>query len=332
MSDPVAVIGAGSWGTALAVALSREGGQTRLWGHLPEALAEMEALRCNSQYLPGVVFPATLQICADLAECLDGVQDVLVVVPSGVFRSVLKQLQPLWTADKRLVWGTKGFEHGARKLLHQVAEEELGAEVPLAVLSGPSFAGEVALGMPTALTIASDDSTFATEFAQRLSGDSLRVYISGAVVATEVGGAVKNPMAIAAGISDGLGFGANARAALITRGLAEITRLGVALGAAPESFAGLAGVGDLLLTCSDDQSRNRRMGLAIAAGRSQAEAAAEIGQVVEGIQTTREVLALAHQLGVEMPIIEQLYGVLFEDVPPRAAVTALFSRSLQVEP
>jgi glycerol-3-phosphate dehydrogenase (NAD(P)+) len=220
---------------------------------------------------------------------------------------------------------------GSGRLLHQIAEEVLGPERPYAVVSGPTFAGEVARGLPTACTVASGDAEFAADIAGWLHNETFRAYTSADVVGLQLGGAVKNVLAIAAGISDGLGFGANARAALITRGLAEIQRLGLAMDGLQETFMGLAGMGDLVLTCTDNQSRNRRFGLALAAGKSQQQAQDEIGQVVEGVQTAQVVVGLAREQGVEMPITEQVHRVLYEGVDPRAAVHELFQRALKAE-
>jgi glycerol-3-phosphate dehydrogenase (NAD(P)+) len=231
----------------------------------------------------------------------------------------------------RVAWATKGFELETGKLPHQVATEVLGMGVPTAVLSGPTFAREVGLGLPTAMTVASRDREYAMELAQRLSGARFRAYASTDMVGVEVGGATKNVLAIGAGISDGLGFGANTRVALITRGLAEMMRLGVALGANKDTFMGLTGLGDLVLTCTDDQSRNRRFGLALAAGKSSDEAQLEIGQVVEGVLAARAVTAVARTYRVEMPIAEQISKVIYDGAPPREAVAVLMARAIKAE-
>ena len=268
----IAVIGAGSWGTALAMQFARSGRRVRLWGRDESQLDTMTADRSNTRYLPGVDFPENLIVEPDLNACLAGVRDVLVSVPSHGLRDTLTQIAPLLENDARVCWATKGFELSTGKLPHQVAMEILGESRPMAVLSGPTFATEVGQGLPTAMTIADNDPDFAGELATTLSGNNFRAYTSGDILGVEVGGAVKNVLAIGAGISDGLGFGANTRIALINRGLVEMTRLGVALGASPDTFMGLAGMGDLVLTCTDDQSRNRRMGLALAAGKTVEEA------------------------------------------------------------
>ena len=326
----IAVLGAGSWGTALAVLLAGNGAQVRLWGHLAADVERLRADRENRQFLPGVKFPSGLEPLSDLQAAVEDVDEVLVVVPSHAFRAVTEALVPVLARGVALSWATKGFEPETGLLLHEVAATVLPGR-PLAVLSGPSFAGEVAQGLPTAITIASTDPAHAARVAGYLHGETFRAYTSDDVVGVQVGGAAKNVMAIAAGIADGLGFGANSRAALITRGLAEITRLGLALGGRPETFMGLAGLGDLTLTCTDNQSRNRRMGLALARGLSIAEARAEIGQEVEGVATAREVYRKSRDLGVEMPITEQTYLVLYEGLAPLAAVQALLGRRQRPE-
>lgn len=325
------VLGAGSWGTALAIQFSRAGRPTVLWGRDREQMAAMADARMNQRYLPDAPFPSNLVVEADLDEALAGARDILVVVPSHAFREMLQQISPFCGAGTRIAWATKGFELETGKLPHQVAEDVLGPDVPLAVLSGPTFAKEVGAGLPTAMTVASSDTGFARELAESLSSEAFRAYTSSDISGVEVGGAVKNVLAIGAGISDGLGFGANTRVALINRGLVEMMRLGVALGAQRETFMGLAGMGDLVLTCTDDLSRNRRMGLMLAAGKSVAEAQTEIGQVVEGIQAARAVWQVAHRQGVDMPITEQIYRILYEGQSPSSAVEALMARDLRPE-
>jgi glycerol-3-phosphate dehydrogenase (NAD(P)+) len=331
---PIVVLGAGSWGTALAIQLARTKPVT-LWGHDPELMARLAEQRVNERYLPGIRLPDRVLINADLETSVREAQDILVVVPSHAFRSVLTAMQPYLGEDSRLLWATKGLESGSGKLLHEVAQEVLGDNVPIAVVSGPTFAREVAEGLPTAVTVASADARFAHDMAERLHSKTFRAYTSDDVIGVEVGGAVKNVLAIAAGIADGLGFGANARTALITRGLAEMMRLGESLGGQlgghRETFMGLAGLGDLVLTCTDDQSRNRRLGLALGQGRSLEEALAGIDQVVEGVQTAREVHDLALSQGVDMPITEQVYAVLYEAREPKDAVQALLNRDQKAE-
>ncbi len=297
-------------------------------------LDELEAMverRENVRYLPGIPFPPNLSACPDLAECLADARDVLVAVPSHGLRGTLEAIKPLLGPDTRVCWATKGFELHTGKLPHQVAAEVLGADRKMAVLSGPTFAKEVGAGLPTAMTIAANDPEFAASLARSLSSGTFRAYTSDDIIGVEVGGAVKNVLAIAAGMSDGLGFGANTRIALINRGLVELMRLGVALGAKRETFMGLAGMGDLVLTCTDNLSRNRRMGLALAAGKSIDEAQQEIQQVVEGVLAAEAVKEVADELGIEMPICRQVYGILYEGVDPRAAVEALMTRQLKSE-
>ncbi|HET7176916.1 MAG TPA: NAD(P)H-dependent glycerol-3-phosphate dehydrogenase, partial [Gammaproteobacteria bacterium] len=278
----IGIVGAGSWGTALAILLSRNGRTVRLWSVDKSELDPLPQDRENKRYLPGARFPEPLGIEFELPKLVADCDDLLVVVPSHGFRDTLKQIAACRPQRLRLAWATKGFEQGSGKLLHEVARETLGQSTPYAVLSGPTFAKEVAKGMPTAVTVASNDAAFAADLAQAVASPVFRAYTSEDLTGVEVGGTVKNIIAIGTGISDGLGFGANARAALITRGLAEITRLGLKLGAKAETFQGLAGLGDLVLTCTDDQSRNRRFGLLLAAGASPAQALAQIAQSVEG--------------------------------------------------
>ena len=287
--------------------------------------------RENKRYLPGIAFPPNLAAYPDLSECLDGVRDILVVVPSHGLRATLAQIKLLVSPGARICWATKGFELSTGKLPHQVAAEVLGEKFPVAVLSGPTFAKEVGEGLPTAMTIASNNKDFARTLAEAISSDNFRAYTSDDIIGVEVGGAVKNALAIGAGMSDGLGFGANTRIALINRGLVELMRLGVALGAKKETFMGLAGMGDLVLTCTDDLSRNRRMGLALAAGKTVEETQEEIGQVVEGVKAAKAVHEVAEKLGIEMPIVNQVYRILYEGATPKEAVGALMSRELKPE-
>lgn len=325
------VLGAGSWGTALAIQLARVGLPTLLWGRDAKHLAELARDRRNARYLPESQFPEQLQIQPDLQAALRASRDVIVAVPSHALRGMLQEIAPHLRSDARVAWATKGFELSTGLLPHQVAQAVLGERVPSAVISGPTFAREVGAGLPTAMTIASSDPTFASELAQRFSGENFRAYTSTDVTGVEVGGAIKNVMAIGAGISDGLGFGANTRIALIARGLVEMTRLGVALGARKETFMGLAGLGDLVLTCTDNQSRNRRFGLALASGEKVEAAQKTIGQVVEGVLAARAVREVAQRAGVEMPICEQVYRVVYEGVAPKDAVKELMSRALKPE-
>jgi glycerol-3-phosphate dehydrogenase (NAD(P)+) len=287
--------------------------------------------RENVRYLPGIPFPPNLIAYPDLGKCLTGVRDILVVVPSHGLRDTLTAALPFLGPESRVCWATKGFELRSGKLPHQVAAEVLGKDRPVAVLSGPTFAKEVAEGLPTAMTIASNDKDFGQALATALSGENFRAYTSDDFIGVEVGGAIKNVLAIGAGMCDGLGFGANARVALITRGLVELTRLGVALGAKHETMMGLAGMGDLVLTCTDNLSRNRRMGLALASGKTVAEAQEEIQQVVEGVLAAEAVKEVADKLNIEMPICHQVYRILYEGASPREAVGALMGRQLKPE-
>ena len=287
--------------------------------------------KCNTRYLPGAAFPDNLRPVTSLEECLDGIDDILIAVPSHGLRDTLIAIRPFLNENSRVCWATKGFELHTGKLPHQVAAEELGPGVPVAVLSGPTFAKEVGEQLPTAMTVAANNSKFAAELAESLSGDSFRAYTSDDMVGVEVGGAVKNVLAIGAGMCDGLGFGANSRIAMITRGLVEMTRLGVALGAKRETFMGLAGMGDLVLTCTDNLSRNRRMGLALASGKTVAEAQQEIQQVVEGVMAAEAVKEVAEKLAIEMPICHQIYRILYENAKPLEAVGALMGRELTAE-
>lgn len=327
----VAVLGAGSWGTALAMLLAGNGHSTMLWAHRPEAAETLERERCNERYLPGIPFPDKLHVTADLEGAVAAADVVLVVVPSHAFRETLHHLRPVVRPDHRIAWGTKGLEPETRKLLHQVVREELGETIPMAVVSGPTFAREVARKLPGAVTVAANDPDFALELARALHNDHFRAYTGDDIVGVELGGAVKNVMAIAAGTADGMGFGAKARAALIARGLAEMQRLGRALGAHDETFTGLTGLGDLVLTCTDDQSRNRRLGLALGQGKGIDETVREIGQVVEGVGTCREVHELARDLNVEMPITEQVYLIIHKGHTPQEAVQALMMRAIRPE-
>lgn len=334
MADQIAisVLGAGSYGSALAISLARNGHPTLLWGHDPVHVAELEHDRCNKAFLPDVPFPADLQLTADLQRAVQAAPVLLLVVPSHVFGQVLSKVKPFLRPDTRIAWATKGLEPDSGRLLQDVARDVLGETIPLAVISGPTFAKELAAGLPTAISVASTHDDFADELSHLLHcGRSFRVYTNPDFVGLQLGGAVKNVIAIGAGLSDGLGFGANARTALITRGLVEMQRLGAALGADAKTFMGMAGLGDLVLTCTDNQSRNRRFGLALGAGKAVETAMAEIGQVVEGYRNTKEVHLLAARCGVEMPICEQIFQVLYQGKNPKEAAIALLSRDKRDE-
>ncbi len=330
-SAPIAVVGAGSWGTALAIQFARGGRPTRLWGRNAPQLHEMAKHRRNARYLPDGEFPEALTIAHDLRNAIEGALDVLLAVPSHALRGVLQDIAPLLTPQMRVAWATKGFELSSGKLPHQIAREVLGADRAIAVLSGPTFAREVGAGLPTAMTVASPDAQFAKALAQSVSSNHFRAYTSNDIIGVEVGGAVKNVLAVGAGLADGLGFGSNTRIALITRGLVEMTRLGVALGANRDTFMGLAGLGDLVLTCTDDQSRNRRFGLLLAAGRTPEAALAEIGQAVEGYVAAKAVREVAGREKVDMPLCEGIYRILYQQRPAREVVRDLMSRPIRAE-
>jgi glycerol-3-phosphate dehydrogenase (NAD(P)+) len=290
----------------------------------------MREHRRNMRYLPDAEFPEELQIAADLPKALEGSRDALIAVPSHAFRATLEVVRPHLANHTRIAWATKGFEIATGLLPHQVVREVLG-DTPGAVLSGPTFAKEVGAGLPTAMTIASADERFAKELAMNLSGPSFRAYTQTDIMGVEVGGAVKNVIAIGSGIADGMGFGANTRVALITRGLAEMMRLGVKLGALRETFMGLAGLGDLVLTCTDDQSRNRRFGMALGSGASLTSAQSAIHQVVEGVLAARAVHDVAQRLQVDMPICREIFAIMYENKPVRSAVQALMGRDVRSE-
>ncbi|MAZ40316.1 MAG: glycerol-3-phosphate dehydrogenase [Legionellales bacterium] len=326
----ISVLGAGSWGTALALASSYAGHEVLLWTHNQAHAQMMQGAHVNARYLPEVKFPQNLQVSAQLSQLLSHATTILVAVPSHAFKSVITAIVPYWTEKHTLVWATKGLDDSGN-LLHQVVDQTLGMGVKKAVLSGPSFATELAQALPTAVAVASDDIAYAAYLAELFSYQHFRVYTTSDLIGAQLGGAVKNVLAIACGISDGLGYGANARAALITRGLAEMMRLGQALSAAPETFMGLTGLGDLVLTCTDNKSRNRRYGLALGQGASAEAAQTEIGQVVEGILTAGHVYQLANTHQVEMPIVEQVYRVLQNQCTVQEAVSNLLGRTLKSE-
>ncbi|MGL5430525.1 MAG: NAD(P)H-dependent glycerol-3-phosphate dehydrogenase [Vibrio sp.] len=326
------VIGAGSYGTSLAISLARNGANIVLWGHEVEHMARLAAERANHEFLPDIAFPDSLIVETDLQKAVQSCRDLLVVVPSHVFGLVLNSLKPYLRADSRICWATKGLEPETGRLLQEVAHDVIGDSYPLAVLSGPTFAKELAMGMPTAISVASPDAQFVVDLQEKIHcSKTFRVYANSDFIGMQLGGAVKNVIAIGAGMSDGIGFGANARTALITRGLAEMSRLGAALGAKPETFMGMAGLGDLVLTCTDNQSRNRRFGLALGQGKDVDSAQSDIGQVVEGYRNTKEVWMLAKRMGVEMPIVEQIYQVLYQGKDARLAAQDLLARDKKME-
>ncbi|MCX7067940.1 MAG: NAD(P)H-dependent glycerol-3-phosphate dehydrogenase [Methylococcales bacterium] len=331
MNKKIALLGAGSWGTALAILAARNGCQVLLWGHEAKHIATLAHDKENKRYLSGLAFPDNLAVTDDLADCAAFSNTLLVCSPSHAFKDVLVQIKPHLSDQVQIAWATKGFNPEDGSLLHKVVADLFGTQTPAAILSGPTFAREVAANLPTAITIAANQPDFARQLADMLHGGRFRTYTSSDVIGVEVGGAVKNVLAIAAGIADGLGFGANTRAALITRGLNETIRLGVTLGGKPDTFMGLAGLGDLLLTCTDNQSRNRRLGLALGLGKSREDAITEIGQEVEGVSAAKQTYRLAQKYGIEMPITEQTYKVLYEGLSPLAAVENLLARELKPE-
>jgi glycerol-3-phosphate dehydrogenase (NAD(P)+) len=325
----LAVLGAGAWGTALAASWAPHHAVT-LWARNAAELDAMRTHRVNARYLPDCPLPDTLKFNADLDTAVGDADLVIVAVPSSGLRPTLAALATRPDLPP-LLWVSKGFEHGSRKLPHQLVAELLPAHTRTGVLSGPSFAQEVAQGYPTALTLASRDTVLARHLAEALSGQRLRIYAHDDVIGVEIGGALKNIMAIAAGICDGLQLGHNARAALVTRGLAEMTRLGVKLGGHFETFMGLSGLGDLILTTTGDLSRNRQVGLRLARGQALDTILSELGHVAEGVTTAREVDALATEIGVDMPIARAVCQVLFEGLPASQAVDALLNREIKAE-
>ncbi len=337
----VAVLGAGSWGTALAALIARHGHATVLWGRDSATIAAIEAQGENPRYLPGITLPPSLRATTALAEAMADAELVLVVVPSHAFADTLRVLAPLRPPGAGVAWATKGFEPGSGRFLHEVAGEILGngvrghsdasEDVPLAVVTGPSFAREVAAGMPTALTVHSEDAGFAQQVADVLHGPSFRAYTGDDMLGAELGGAMKNVLAVATGVADGMGLGLNARAGLITRGLNEMLRLNIAIGGRPETLMGLAGLGDLVLTCTGDLSRNRRLGLALGRGQAIEDAVREIGQVVESIQTADEVMRQAAFHGVELPIAGNVRDVLHGDITPAEGLRRLMAREQKAE-
>ena len=325
----IAVLGAGAWGTALAIHLAKVGHVVNLWSHRAEQAEQLKAEQENARYLPGITLPKNLVPTANLVEAVSDVEAILLVVPSNAFREALIAVKKvIGERSVHIAWATKGFEPVTQKLLHEVAIEVLGKSAKVAVLSGPTFANEVAKGLPTAMVSASNQESEAQYWADQFHYDTFRMYTQSDMVGVEVGGAYKNIMAIATGISDGLGMGANARAALVSRGMVEMMRLSHALGGQTETIMGLAGLGDLVLTCTDDLSRNRRFGFGLARGDlSTNEVMNEIGQVVDGAKPVKTVKQLSDNLGLDLPIMEQVYLLVSEKISPQQAVQALMSRS-----
>ena len=326
----LAVLGAGSWGTALAALTARNGVPTRLRGRDPDALAAMAAVRCNQRYLPGIELPAALGYEPDLATAVRGAAVVLLVVPSHAFAAMLDDVAPLLAPGATLAWATKGFEPGTGRFLHELVAQRLPGH-PAAVITGPSFAKEVAAGLPSAVTVHSEDAACAQRVANLLHAPNLRAYTGGDMLGAELGGAMKNVLAVATGIADGMALGLNARAGLITRGMNEMLRLGVALGARPETLIGLSGLGDLVLTCTGDLSRNRRLGLALGKGIAIDEAVRQIGQVVESVLAANEVGRLADQHALDLPISASVRAVLHGEVTPAEGLKMLMAREQKPE-
>ncbi|MEJ7746384.1 MAG: NAD(P)H-dependent glycerol-3-phosphate dehydrogenase [Luteimonas sp.] len=333
MADPpsVAVLGAGSWGTALAALITRHCGHATLWGRDAQIIADIASRHENPRYLPGILLPDGLRATTDVAEVLSDANLVLVVVPSHAFAETLHLLAPHRPSSAGVAWATKGFEPGSGRFLHEVAGEILGGTVPLAVVTGPSFAKEVAMGLPTALTVHSDHAAFAQTVADVLHGPAFRAYTGDDMIGAELGGAMKNVLAVATGVADGMQLGLNARAGLITRGLNEMLRLSAAIGGQPETLMGLAGLGDLVLTCTGDLSRNRRLGLALGRGQSLQDAVRDIGQVVESVQTADEVMRQAQRHGVELPISRAVQAVLHGEITPADGLRQLLARDQKAE-
>ena len=329
--DRLAVLGAGSWGTALAALAARNGISTVLWGRDPVQAEAIDRNHENPRYLPGVKLPESLRATSDMAAALDGATLILVVVPSHAFTATLRALAPHRPPAAGLAWATKGFEPGSGRFLHEVAEDVLGPDVSLAIVTGPSFAREVAQGLPTAVTVHSDNAAFAHMVAQILHGPTFRAYTGSDVLGAELGGAMKNVLAVATGVADGMHLGLNARAGMITRGLNEMLRLNAALGGRPETLMGLAGLGDLVLTCTGDLSRNRRLGLALGRGQSLPEAIAEIGQVIESVDTADEVMRLANRHHIELPISALVQQVLHDQITPSECLRQLLAREQKPE-
>lgn len=331
--NKVAVVGAGSWGTALALLLARKGCQVILWDFNAEHVAQLAKDRENKRHQPGHLFPDTLQMSAALAECVSGAECVVMVVPSHGYRAVYRDLYPHLEENALVVSAVKGIEIESGLTMTQIMakEDKNDRDILFGVLSGPSFAAETAEQQPTAVTVAFADAQAAAAVQQLFSTEYFRVYTSSDVIGLEVSGAMKNVIAIAAGISDGLGYGLNTRAALITRGLAEITRLGVAMGGKPQTFAGLGGLGDLVLTCTGNLSRNRTVGLKLGSGLSLEQVLSEMKMVAEGVKTTKSCYHLAEAKQVEMPILEQMYQILYHGKRCQDAVIELFQRELKQE-
>lgn len=329
-SNQIAVIGAGSWGTALALQLARNGHGVNLWGHEADHIVHLKNDRENKAFLPGIPFPDLINPIESLSDAVEGVKNILLVIPSQAYRDFLKKLKLFIAQDVRVFLASKGFELKTGKFLHELIVEELG-DVRYGVISGPTFATEVAKDLPAAVTCAGNHAESTQAFAELLHGGHFRCYTSTDVIGVEIGGALKNILAIAVGAADGLGFGANTRAALITRGLSEIMRFGDKMGASRETLMGLSGLGDMILTCTDDQSRNRRFGLAVGRGSTCEQAIEMVGQTVEGYRAARAVHDMANQHGLLLPIMDEVYQVLYRGKSPVQAVKDLESRAQKPE-
>lgn len=330
-SKTFTVIGAGSWGTALSLLLARNGHHVWLWTRENQHRLEMEQARENTKYLPGCAFPSNLKLVENLESALNQSDHILVCVPSHAFRSIVQTIKSHINAKSGLIWATKGLDPKTGQFLDQVAREILGQDIPMALLTGPSFAKEVGKQQPTIVTLASDNMTFIENLQDDFQAPYFRTYLCDDLAGAELGGAVKNILAIAVGIAEGLGYGTNTKAGLMTRGLAEMMRLGTAIGADKDTLMGLSGLGDLILTCSDKQSRNLRFGIAIGQGHSFEQAYKEIGQVVEGVQTTASIYKLAEEHKIDMPITKLMYAVLYQNLPAKDAVKLLLSRETGLE-
>jgi glycerol-3-phosphate dehydrogenase (NAD(P)+) len=327
----IAVLGAGSWGTALALQLDRSGCQSILWDRDTENVLRIRSTRRNQRYIPDIEIPLSIRLETDCLSAVKAADHILMVTPSHAFAGVIRNIREVLVPGQGIAWGCKGFEPGSGRLLHQVAQELLPPETPLAIVTGPSFAKEVAHNLPTAVTVAGPDPKFTRTMASALHGGRFRAYTSDDMIGAELGGAVKNVMAVATGICDGMELGDNARAALITRGLAEMMRLGAALNAKPETLMGLAGAGDLILTCTGDLSRNRQLGLALGRGKTLEQALKDIGQVVEGVNSSAEVRRLALEHDINMPISEQVDGIIHNGWDPVEGVARLMAREQKAE-
>lgn len=330
-NSALGVIGAGSYGTALAQSTASKGLPVMLWCRNPETAKLLQTSRENAKYLPGIRFEETLTVTSSLEEVMSSCRDILVVVPSHTFADVLTQIKRYLTPEHRIAWATKGMDLNTGKLLSEVATDVLGPDVPMAALSGPTFAVELAKGLPTAIAVAGTNSDFIKDFIEVMHTKTFRIYENSDLLGMQLGGAIKNVIAIGAGLSDGLGFGANARTALISRGLAEMTRLGLAFGATEKSFMGLSGLGDLILTCTDNQSRNRRFGFFLGQGLSCQDALDKIGQVVEGYTMSKVVRNLCEKTGVQMPICHEVYEIIYNGKSGLDAAMSLLGRSLKSE-